>query len=303
MRFREYVREFAPYAGYAAILAGAGAGLGHAGITPRDVLNLIRDRPEAHVVQEPPSQEPFAQASPADSYRMPQTQPSTRPVQTVAPSSTLPASRPATNPANTPKNTLPLKSPATQPAKPPSMPPLKRTDSPKTAYAAFPRTREIPTIVGTAERVGVDVSLLLAIRMAENGRDGLQFGVIPTEAYDRSTGYRLNGVRVPYGSKLEKQASWSAHTIMNARKRYDALGPAEKEIYIDFIDFLGDSYCPVGAPNDPKGLNGNWEGNVRRYQNMLKAGELEAGGSHVGYFNRDADSFLGMGASSLALYS
>lgn len=32
----------------------------------------------------------------------------------------------------------------------------------------------------------------------------------------------------------------------------------------DFIAFLGSRYCPVGAKNDPTGLNKNWVRNVKR---------------------------------------
>jgi hypothetical protein len=31
----------------------------------------------------------------------------------------------------------------------------------------------------------------------------------------------------------------------------------------DFITFLGGRYCPIGASNDPTGLNRNWIGNVK----------------------------------------
>ena len=31
----------------------------------------------------------------------------------------------------------------------------------------------------------------------------------------------------------------------------------------DFIDYLQRSYCPIGASNDPKGLNRNWSKNVK----------------------------------------
>ena len=31
----------------------------------------------------------------------------------------------------------------------------------------------------------------------------------------------------------------------------------------DFISYLGSSYCPIGASNDPQGLNRNWIANVR----------------------------------------
>jgi hypothetical protein len=32
----------------------------------------------------------------------------------------------------------------------------------------------------------------------------------------------------------------------------------------DYIQFLANRYCPVGADNDPKGLNRHWYGNVTR---------------------------------------
>ena len=33
----------------------------------------------------------------------------------------------------------------------------------------------------------------------------------------------------------------------------------------DFITFLGKRYCPVGAENDPNGLNRHWIRNVRHW--------------------------------------
>lgn len=33
----------------------------------------------------------------------------------------------------------------------------------------------------------------------------------------------------------------------------------------DFIEFLGSRYCPIGASNDPMGLNKNWIGNVKYF--------------------------------------
>ena len=33
----------------------------------------------------------------------------------------------------------------------------------------------------------------------------------------------------------------------------------------DFIAFLGKRYCPIGASNDPRGLNKNWVKNVKYY--------------------------------------
>lgn len=36
-----------------------------------------------------------------------------------------------------------------------------------------------------------------------------------------------------------------------------------------FIEFLGRTYCPVGASNDPNGLNRFWVANVRYHYNNL----------------------------------
>ncbi len=33
----------------------------------------------------------------------------------------------------------------------------------------------------------------------------------------------------------------------------------------EFLQFLANVYCPIGADNDPKGLNKNWLKNVRYY--------------------------------------
>lgn len=47
------------------------------------------------------------------------------------------------------------------------------------------------------------------------------------------------------------------NTIKNALKRWNGQG--------DFIAFLAKRYCPVGASNDPGGLNRNWIKNVTYY--------------------------------------
>ena len=50
------------------------------------------------------------------------------------------------------------------------------------------------------------------------------------------------------------------NTVASAIKRYkkDTKG-------LDFISFLGMTYCPVGAANDPSGLNRNWIKNVKGF--------------------------------------
>jgi hypothetical protein len=49
------------------------------------------------------------------------------------------------------------------------------------------------------------------------------------------------------------------NTIRNNRIRFK-----NQDKYDDYIEFLGSRYCPINAENDPKGLNKNWVGNVKK---------------------------------------
>lgn len=55
-------------------------------------------------------------------------------------------------------------------------------------------------------------------------------------------------------------------TIANNRKRF----ASDSKGFSDYLQFLASRYCPIGADNDPKGLNKNWLKNVRFF---LKKGE------------------------------
>jgi len=125
--------------------------------------------------------------------------------------------------------------------------------------------QEYDIINYTADRVGVKPALLMAIRKAENGREGLEFGIIPTKAYEEDKGIFENGKIREYNDEFEKQASWCAWTIKKNLERYK-----NSDFNGDFISFLQKKYCPIGAENDPKGLNKNWENNVRFYLNIYK---------------------------------
>lgn len=52
------------------------------------------------------------------------------------------------------------------------------------------------------------------------------------------------------------------NTVRNNYWRWDAGGRKG-----EYLAFLAGRYCPVGASNDPKGLNRNWLGNVERLIN------------------------------------
>lgn len=60
------------------------------------------------------------------------------------------------------------------------------------------------------------------------------------------------GILEHYEHTTPRQAC--INTIKHARKDWDGEG--------DFIAFLGSRYAPIGASNDPNGLNKNWVKNV-----------------------------------------
>ena len=86
--------------------------------------------------------------------------------------------------------------------------------------------------------------IVAAIRYAENGRAGREYGILHPR------------VKPTYRS----QAGWCAATV---QKNYDRWVKAGRKG--GFITFLGNRYCPVGAKNDPNGLNKHWIPNVKKY--------------------------------------
>ena len=106
---------------------------------------------------------------------------------------------------------------------------------------------EAPTIIQAAARNGVtsdfDLRLLFAIRQAERGRRGLEFGIM-----------------TPRANSLDLQAAHCACTLKAQHKRHEAHACG-----LDFVACLAARYCPIGADNDPDGLNKNWLRLVRYF--------------------------------------
>jgi hypothetical protein len=86
--------------------------------------------------------------------------------------------------------------------------------------------------------------IVAAIRYSENGGKGKEYGILHKR------------VKPTYRS----QAGWCAATV---QKNYDRWVKAGSKG--DYITFLGKRYCPVGAENDPNGLNRHWISNVTHY--------------------------------------
>ena len=87
-----------------------------------------------------------------------------------------------------------------------------------------------------------------AIRYAENGKT-YQYGIIHK---DCKAGYR-------------NQAGWCAATVQKNYDRWVKAGKRGK-----FVVFLGNVYCPIGADNDPTGLNKHWIKNMEVFHARFK---------------------------------
>jgi hypothetical protein len=85
---------------------------------------------------------------------------------------------------------------------------------------------------------------------------------LATAIYWAEGGAKTNhpyGILTKYKTTSPRQAC--INTINHALKDWNGKG--------DFIVFLGSRYAPIGADNDPKGLNKNWVRNVRYFYENL----------------------------------
>jgi hypothetical protein len=129
--------------------------------------------------------------------------------------------------------------------------------------------KEWPALIKVAREYNLsaeDTMLLLAIRDAENGPVGYEFGV-----------------KAAKGTNLEEQAKWTAGSIRANRTRYQEYlteetgyrGTVAGEDPMDFPEFMAYYGSPTGygwapirgeIPEDEKKLNWNWAPNVRELQ-------------------------------------
>jgi hypothetical protein len=118
---------------------------------------------------------------------------------------------------------------------------------------------EYSTILGAAKRNNIvdtdyeNLSMLYAIRRAENGRMGREFGVLSPRAMEQKGD-------TPQ-TTLDRQAGWAAASILSNRKRYE-----ESDKSKPFEEFMAARWAPVGAGNDPTNLNANWAKNVTKFK-------------------------------------
>ena len=92
-------------------------------------------------------------------------------------------------------------------------------------------------------------AIVAAIRYAENGTT-YQYGIIHKRCPKTYRG----------------QAGWCAATVQKNWDRYLTAGGDSRDI-VSYITYLGGKYCPIGADNDPNGLNKHWIENVTHHYN------------------------------------
>jgi hypothetical protein len=138
------------------------------------------------------------------------------------------------------------------------------------SYNGFKYEEEITKIIENAKIFQINPEILMAIRMSEDGKKSKEYGVLPgwktIKKYKEETGYATNTGFYFYKDEKEKQMHWSAKVVGNCLKQFKKEGFRIKK---DFISYLADIYAPIGTKNDPKGLNKNWERNVRHYYNQF----------------------------------
>lgn len=123
-----------------------------------------------------------------------------------------------------------------------------------TGLAARLPDAEQAVIFEQAAHIGVPACFLAAIRLAENGRAGREFGVLSEGA-----------------ETYEKQAHIAALSIRNNTYRYVVktdqwpIDSATGQLSRSFTEFMAARWAPIDAANDPDGLNRHWPKNVWTY--------------------------------------
>lgn len=118
-----------------------------------------------------------------------------------------------------------------------------------------------------AHKHNVDFQYLRAIRAAENGGPGKEFGV-------------LDGAKT-YAEQLAECAATVAHRLesypANPLVRVFGSDGYSRVIYgPSFISYFASIWAPIDATNDPNHLNRNWYNNVMKAYHQFVQDELMA---------------------------
>jgi hypothetical protein len=119
-------------------------------------------------------------------------------------------------------------------------------------------------LLACAQRGSLDPCLVAAIRVAEGGRPGREYGVLSVSAPDRES-----QLRVCTRTLLTYLSEFGG----NPYRLIEAQGKKRLVVTAAFLAYARDRYCPVDAENDPTHLNENWYANVSKtYYDLVQQG-------------------------------
>jgi hypothetical protein len=122
---------------------------------------------------------------------------------------------------------------------------------------------ERPAIVRACAKHFVDANFVGALRLAENGAPGREFGVLSVNA-------------PTYDAQLAVCVATVCHRLTTFPKNplWLTPPPTPRLAYNrEFVSYFGSIWAPSGVANDPTNLNANWARNVwQLYTNFLALG-------------------------------
>lgn len=119
-------------------------------------------------------------------------------------------------------------------------------------------TTEYPKIQAAALKYGVNPYFICAIRVAENGGPGREFGVlsVPAPTYDDQL--RVCCVTVAHRMALYQGRAHDRVGVVSIMSR-------------EFVRWFAQLWAPIGADNDAGNLNTNWYTNAIAAQEKFAA--------------------------------
>lgn len=116
-------------------------------------------------------------------------------------------------------------------------------------------------IVDAANQAGVDPNLFAAVIAHETGR-GTSNAI---QNYNNPAGIMDPKTKWTKLKRFDTLYDGLVYSAKNLKKRYDQAGGD--------LGKLASIYAPVGADNDPNGLNANWTSGVNKFYSLLGATE------------------------------
>ncbi|WP_027544861.1 phage tail tape measure protein [Bradyrhizobium sp. WSM2254] len=142
-------------------------------------------------------------------------------------------------------------------------------------FAGTPLAGKYDQIVAAARANGISPALLAGVIAHETGNGHVLSGNNVAGLMDPATGM----ARKMQFASLDAGISRAGQVVA---KNYRLAGGS--------LDKMGARYAPVGAANDPRGLNGGWPAGVRKQMNALSGGGSAGSGDAVAW----AEKYKGM---------